>query len=70
MDNQIKTISIKWGTMDIILKAKDLGYEDLSITQANTILDTIERNHDATIGINWDVIDFNIQNYFDNQTTK
>lgn len=59
-----KEISIKWSTIDVIDKAKDME-EDLTIYEATIILDKIEHHHDASIGVNWDTIAFYIQDYLD-----
>lgn len=54
-----KTISIKWSTVDVKERAKELR-KRISQKDAETILDNIERKHDASIGVNWDVIDAHI----------
>lgn len=59
-----KSISISWGTDDVLGKAEEMEVE-ISMEEANEILDIIERQHDATIGINWDVIACNIQDFVD-----
>lgn len=51
-----KYISIKWHTDDILECAKDLKV-DLTINEANGILDEIKENHDCTTGVTWEVID-------------
>ena len=62
----MKTIAIKWCTQDILWQADNLDVE-LTEDQADDILESLENNHDATIGINWDVISFYIENYLNNQ---
>jgi hypothetical protein len=62
----MKTIAIKWCTQDILWQADNLDVE-LTEDQADDILESLEHNHDATIGINWDVISFYIENYLNNQ---
>lgn len=49
------SISIEWGADDVL--AQDSA---LTPTQVSTVLDRMLRDHDATIGINWDVIDHHI----------
>lgn len=50
-----KTISIEWSLEDIYYQAKN---DEVEITeeQASNILEDLKKHHDATIGINWDVI--------------
>ena len=62
-----RTLYILWHTTDIIDRAKERGI-DLSIQDAKQILKNLDRNHDATIGINWGVIDFVTDNYI--ETTR
>jgi hypothetical protein len=58
----MQVISIKWSTEDVLWQAEQM---DLKLTedQADDILDTLEARHDASVGINWDVISFHIENY-------
>jgi len=42
-----------WHVDDILCRRPDL-----TIDQCREVLRTLDRYHDATIGINWDVIDF------------
>jgi len=42
----------------------------LSKEDAREILQAIDYGHDATIGINWEVIDVYIDNFFDEQEVK
>ena len=48
-----------WTAVDVLGLAQDRGI-NLTDQQADEILDYIERHHDAEIGINWDVIDANL----------
>ena len=45
-------IGILWGVEDV----KDVA-PHLSDDQARDVLQTVEQHHDATIGINWDVLE-------------
>lgn len=67
----MKTIEIKWSTEDVIWQADNMDIE-LTEEQADAILDNVDHYHDASIGINWDVISFHIENYFEskNNSTK
>jgi len=58
----MKTIVIKWSTEDVLWQAEQLDLE-LTEDQADDILESLENKHDASIGINWDVISFHIENY-------
>lgn len=42
---------------DVVYRAKDRGIK-LTIDQAKDILIQIQKNRDANLGINWDVIDY------------
>ena len=67
----MKIIEIKWCTEDVIWQADNMDIE-LTEEQADDILYDLAHYHDASIGINWDVISFHIENYFEskNNTTK
>ena len=47
------SIAIIWQTDDVQMQRPDLG-----IDQCREVLGHLDRYHDATIGINWDVIDY------------
>ena len=59
-----KIISHVWSIDDVIMRGKD---RDIEITevQAMEILEKIDRHKDASIGINWDVIDAAIEDTID-----
>ena len=60
MENkQEYTIQISWSTDDILGERPDLSFE-----QAKEVLEALESNHDASIGINWDVINDTADNMF------
>lgn len=48
----IMQISIVWSTADVF-EVRD----DLTVEQANEVLESLKENHDANIGINWNVIE-------------
>lgn len=58
----MKTIAIKWGTEDVLWQAEQLDLE-LTEEQADDILESLENKHDASVGINWDVISYYIEDY-------
>lgn len=64
-----KTISIKWSTIDIKDRAKELR-KRISQKDAEQILDNIERKHDASIGVNWDVIDAHIDLFINDKKNR
>lgn len=45
-------ISINWSTADVFEVC-----DGLTVEQANNVLEAVKRNHDANIGINWNVIE-------------
>jgi hypothetical protein len=65
----MKTIEIRWSTEDVIWQADNMDIE-LTEEQADAILDNVEHYHDASIGINWDVISFHIENFMDKLNDK
>ena len=44
-------IQVSWSTDDVLSQRDDLTFE-----QAVKVLEALESNHDASVGINWDVI--------------
>ena len=57
--NKQDQISIIWCVDDVIWQAKERGIK-IGKKQAREVLQLLERKHDANIGINWDVIDYYI----------
>ena len=57
------TIKLDEGQIAIIWSVKDVMQECdwLTEEQALEVLHNIDHNHDATIGINWDVIYYNAE---------
>ncbi len=51
----MRQIKIVWSTDDVLIKANEMDIE-LTETEADTILETLEEKHDVSIGICWDVI--------------
>ena len=58
-----KTIAHVWHVDDVKMRAEERGI-DLSEQQALEILQQIDKGKDASVGINWDVIDASIDLYF------
>ena len=50
-----KKITITWSIDDVFTVAKEKGINIIE-QQAIEILQNIKRQHDASVGINWDVI--------------
>ena len=61
----MKSISLVW-TIDDVQSIR----EDLSDDQAGTVLDTCLAEHDASIGVNWDVIEAVAQRLFPEVESK
>jgi hypothetical protein len=54
-----------WCLADIISKASEMGYI-IEEKEAQEIAAEIESNFDATIGVNWDIIEEAINEYLEN----
>lgn len=61
-EEYIGSISIKWTVYDVLQRAGELDIP-LSEEEAEIILENIFDQHDANIGVNWDVIDAAIIEY-------
>jgi len=64
-----KEIAIVWNTDDVHQQAEDMGIR-ISERDAENILDRVEANHDASIGVSWDVIDCNIDMYMNTKSKQ
>lgn len=62
----MKKIQIIWSTEDILGYAHEMNV-DISEHDAEVILDNIYNFHDATIGVNWDVIGSHIDYFLINK---
>jgi hypothetical protein len=60
----MKTIEIIWSTDDVMMQAEIMNIE-LTEEQADAILENVLHYHDASVGINWDVLDFHIEDFLD-----
>ena len=60
--NQYKAESVKWSWEDFQGRAQDRGIK-LSKKKCQELLEQMIRKHDASIGINWDVLDCYIDNF-------
>lgn len=55
-------ITITWTVEDI--KDRDHERDELTRNDCREILDILLRHHDANIGINWEIIDLEIDNFY------
>lgn len=62
-------LTIRWHIDDIIDYANE-HFEDLNLTksEAKSILINIDKNHDCNVGVNWDIIEFFINEFIENNT--
>ncbi|MDG1950125.1 MAG: hypothetical protein P8J32_04935 [bacterium] len=58
-----KTIALVWGLIDIQDTCKNNYKVELTDEQALEVLAIIDHRHDASIGVNWEVIDVHLQMY-------
>jgi hypothetical protein len=64
----MREIIIKWTTEDVIIYARDCMETIITEDEAETILNAVLRHHDASIGINWDVLHAEIDLFQNNLT--
>ena len=57
MEKLLTHISIVWCADDVRQQAKDMDVE-LTERQVSDVLSLMQDKHDATIGMNWDVIGY------------
>lgn len=60
VDNDQYIQNIAWQVADIWAKAEDMGVE-LTDDDVNDVKTLIEENFDASIGVNWDTIEYGIE---------
>lgn len=53
-------LSTWWNISDVFDAAETMGV-DLSVQQAQDVLSFIRANHDASVGVNWEVIELAIE---------
>ena len=61
-------VAVIWLKDDVSYRATDQGKE-ITDEQVSQVIHAMERNHDACIGINWDVIDFHIDDVLKDETS-
>jgi hypothetical protein len=57
-DSEETICLIVWSKVDVHIHNKDMGRPPISDEDAEAIVDTLESNHDATMGITWDSIEY------------
>ena len=57
-------IDISWNVVDVEHAANELSL-DLNLKQCKIILQEIKDGHEASIGINWDIITIRIKEYLE-----
>ena len=71
LDDDQDSFTIKWCIEDIKVSLKDRNKElnpPLTDEDCREILNNMKSNHDATIGINWEVIDIYVDSYIDSRS--
>lgn len=60
---------LTWNIEDVLAviaeRFKPPDHVEFTEEDARQVLDNISRSHDATIGVNWDVIEVHIENYLE-----
>ena len=58
------TIAIIWSAEDVIYQAANMREDPIILTEEEiqSVLESLTNKHDATIGVNWDTIEYNIDN--------
>lgn len=54
--------AVVWAVEDVQMEAEEMGIT-ISVEDAEEVLDAITFDHDATIGVNWDVIRFHLDRF-------
>lgn len=63
LDDKLYSI---WCTDDVIERGRDMQEVELTEEQAKQILSDMDSNQDADIGVNWESMDYFIQEFVDN----
>ena len=50
-------ITLKWHIDDVVMLAEQKGYAVPTLEQAREVLSLAKQNHDASVGISWDVLE-------------
>lgn len=57
------TIAIQWGVEDVLFQAKVRNIK-LTRKECRQVLEECLKNHDATLGLSWDILDHHIMTMF------
>ena len=60
-------ITIKWCVDDVIMLAEQKGYAVPTLEQAREVLSLAKQNHDASVGISWDVLEVYLEEVIQNK---
>lgn len=55
----------EWWTQDVMAQLEDCGTDRISREDARKVLDYVMQEHDATVGINWEVIQMRAEHLAD-----
>lgn len=58
--------AVVWAVEDIQMEAQEMGIT-ISPEDAEEVLDSITFDHDANVGVNWDVIRFHLENLLERE---
>ena len=60
-------ITIKWCVDDVVMLAEQKGYAVPTLEQAREVLSLAKQNHDASVGISWDVLEVYLEEVIQNK---
>ena len=60
-------ITITWCIDDVVMLAEQKGYAVPTIEQAREVLSLAKQNHDASVGISWDVLEVYLDEVLQNK---
>ena len=60
-------ITIKWCVDDVVMLAEQKGYAVPTLEQAREVLSLAKQNHDASVGISWDVLEVYLDEVLQNK---
>ena len=63
-----KKIAVIWSADDVHVAAENCEDVQLTEDEAESVLELVEKYHDANEGINWDVLSYHIQNFKQHET--
>ena len=60
-------ITITWCIDDVVMLAEQKGYAVPTLEQAREVLSLAKQNHDASVGISWDVLEVYLDEVLQNK---